>query len=245
MIGCSFFSVHRTGHVHSPRHRVNVEDFHRWLVSSHASDAVSYVDLAVLIRTYLNKTWKGTMRELGMQGRWERKFMVPCTQRHTKLSRVEKNSLLFYTHVDLGRGQLSNLFTKDQGDTCFRNLPNIFCDTMHAVCLRISAMCGPCVIYPSPWDHKQFLWDPQATGSWVPWLASVIVPSGFQKGKWEFGKQKMQSLPDWSVLTICENAHTQSFYLIKIFACRLPYSHIIRAACNKERSKLNLHTINQ
>lgn len=56
MVGSSFFPVHRACHIHPARHRVNVEDLHGWLVSSHSSDAVSDMDLFVLIGADLQET---------------------------------------------------------------------------------------------------------------------------------------------------------------------------------------------
>lgn len=54
MVGSSLFPVHRASHIHPAGHGVNAEDFHRWLVGSHSSDAVSDMDLFVLIGTNLD-----------------------------------------------------------------------------------------------------------------------------------------------------------------------------------------------
>lgn len=63
MVGSSFFPVHRACHVHPARHRVNVEDLHGRLVGSHSGDAVSDVDLFVLIGTDLEEITETRIRK--------------------------------------------------------------------------------------------------------------------------------------------------------------------------------------
>jgi len=70
MVGSSFLSVHRAGHIHPPRHRVNAEDFHWWLVGSHSGDAVPDMDLFVLIGTNLDGITKAAINKLWTKAIW-------------------------------------------------------------------------------------------------------------------------------------------------------------------------------
>lgn len=113
MVGSSFFSVHWASHIHPARHGVNAEHFHRRLVGSHSGDAVSDMDLFVLIGTNLNKITKTAIDKFSTKAIWMFK----------QLQRSEPESCINVIPLSI---LTSDLCAKGLGKSQEKCIPRIF-----------------------------------------------------------------------------------------------------------------------